>query len=220
MIHNIESIYNKPIISTKCDDGLYKIRLHDEKISELYDGPLEHEAYVAFQKKIIMEFIDSIADYSDWTIHLNSSDSMSFCTIQTSEETFKKATSSKSGRASSKEKPFTRTKFRPVSAFPFTTRASLCIYFDNIICTKLISDPDILGERKWIVEFNMRQVMKILNETLDHTPTFADIDRFKKTNTSIIIEKMIESSDSAKWTVQYDKEYDSRKNYIISFHQF
>lgn len=220
MLHNIEIIYDKPIISTRLEHGLYELRLHDEKVSEMYDGPYEHTEYISFQKKTIQNFIESISKYEDWKVELTRDDSLKFCIIRTSEEKIAKNAKDKFVRVEPKEKPYSRIKFHPVMSFPFSTRASFCIYFDNIICTKMISDVNCLGPRKWIVEYNGRKIISKLFEKLGRRPTYIEIDAFKREIEPIIIEKMKESSETAKWVLTYDSEYAMRREYITSFDQY
>lgn len=215
-LHTIDCVYKYPVIAIKKKSGSYTIRLHDGRISDIYDGSFDIDEYIAFQKKIAKDFFDIIGEFDDWTVDVNPVDSMELCTIHMS----KKIDNDDFIEVSGKKKPvYTRTKFKPIKSFPFTNRASFCTYFDNIICTKLISDINAYGPRTWIVEFNIREISNILSQKLAYV-TYSDIDEYKAEMENIIIEKMVSSSKSAKWNVYYDKTYLTHKNYIISFDQF
>lgn len=219
-LHTINSIYHLPIISTRRQHGVYDIRLHDEKLSNMFKGPFTKETLISFQKETIQSILHSISEYEDWVVIMNSDDSMTFCTIRINETRIVKNPTLKFTHVEPKERTYTKTKFRPVASFPFTTRGSLCAYFDNIICTKLVSDINSLGPRKWIVEFNVRQINSILFETLGKHPTISDIKEYQNKKELLIIEKMNESSETARWITVYDREYALRSNYIISFDQY
>jgi hypothetical protein len=219
-LHTIDTIYDKPIIATPREHGVYDIRLHDEKLSEIYEGPFTKENFITFQKETIRSFLEFISDFEDWTVLINSDDSMTFCSICTNETRIVKNPRADFIRVGVDKRTNGKKKFRPVASFPFTSRASLCVYFENIICTKLVSDIDCLGPRKWIVEFNVKNITSILSEELGTRPTASDIMNFKKKKEAIIIEKMKESSETAHWMPVYDRVYALRSNYIISFDQY
>jgi hypothetical protein len=219
-LHTIDLIYDKPIISTRREHGVYDIRLHDEKLSNMFKGPFTKESLILFQKQTIDSILELISGYEDWSILGNCDDSMTFCRINTNEIQIVRNPSTEFTLVKPKERTYTKSKFRPVSSFPFTTRGSLCAYFNNIICAKLVSDINCLGPRKWIVEFNMKKIISILFETLGRRPTASDIKNYQNEKELVIIEKMNESSESARWVTAYDRDYAFLSNYIISFDQY
>ena len=210
-VHTISEIFKYPVIVKQERKGIYKVRLHDGKVSDMFKGPFEPESYITFQKSLIEEFISNILTFDDWEITNISYDSMNLCEI--SIPVLISDYSEVSKRIVTKH--YERTKFSPIITFPFTTRASLCSYFDNLIISIMISKEDELGPRKWVIRFNNRSIFLHLRRILKHSPTSGEMLCFKEYKKKDIIEKMDLSCISAKWTL-----FEPLDDSIIGFNQY
>jgi hypothetical protein len=219
--HKIEEIFKFPIIAKEEKKGIYKVRLHDGRVSEMYDDCLEVDSYIEYQKRLIETFIRSILLFEDWKIENISYDSMNLCEIIIPALTTDfELPRRKLCTPKEDKKPFgfgeKKLKFTPVELFPFNSRASLCKHFDNMIATSMISDEDELGPRKWIVKFHNKNILVHLSSLYGKRPSFDEITKFKMAKKAEVIEKITLSCETAKWKLFETFETDC----IIGFYQF
>ena len=219
-VHTIEDIYKFPIIAKEEKKGVYSVRLHDGRVSDMYEDVLDREIYIKFQKQLIESFISKISSFEDWIVCDISYDSMKLCKISIPaliiEPEFIESTRER--KFNPKYTYEKKIKFSPIDSFPFSSRASLCKYFDNLIVSDMISYENDLGPRKWIVSFHKKNVYFHLKKLLGSYPSLDDIISFKNIKRKEIIEKMSESCSTAKWTLFETDHKDL--DIIIGFYQY
>jgi hypothetical protein len=211
---SIKTLFSEPLIIESIGKNIYEVRLHDGRISEMYDGPMEYEPYIEFQKSILEQMYKKISSISEWKIDLYDHSSTKVCKIEI--PSYKSSWKIKTHDSKYSPKSYEKMKCSPIACFPFTSRGSLCAYYDNIICTKMISSRDTYGPRRWSVCFHNKNIIQNFIKEFHYEPSYGELEIFKGILKKKVIQSMKDSSLDAKWVLVETSD----SNSIIHFDQY